>query len=293
MDASLACHRRRLPGAGMEDPASSQKLAPSRAALGTNRGSTAPHGSSRSRSVRRRALADPVHPTAIDALAPCGRRRWSMTSSAMARPDIHDRVSLAAHFQDAGRAEDSTGPRSAAAPLPGGRRRDHEATRAAWIDVARTALTSRAIDRIEEAELLPSGKLRNQFSARGHELVQSRGRVAPATPARRGDGLLPLAALPPRRGAHGARGVRRLARARDGAHPRARRGRRAQPAAAARRDGAADERRRRRPVHAGRRLGAGDRLPRDRARRGGVARARSPSPWAATPPSRRAASGRR
>jgi len=42
-----------------------------------------------------------------------------------------------------------------------------------WTEVARTALTSRAIDRIEETELLPAGKLRHQFSARGHELVQA------------------------------------------------------------------------------------------------------------------------
>lgn len=34
-------------------------------------------------------------------------------------------------------------------------------------------MTSRAIDLIEERELLPSGKLRHQFSARGHELLQA------------------------------------------------------------------------------------------------------------------------
>lgn len=41
-----------------------------------------------------------------------------------------------------------------------------------WPEVARLMLTSRALDQIEEDELLPSGKVRYQFSARGHELAQ-------------------------------------------------------------------------------------------------------------------------
>src|SRR5512144_2638737 len=41
-----------------------------------------------------------------------------------------------------------------------------------WPAVARLLLTSRTLDRIEEEELLPAGKLRYQFSARGHELAQ-------------------------------------------------------------------------------------------------------------------------
>src|SRR6266536_3110407 len=41
-----------------------------------------------------------------------------------------------------------------------------------WPEVARLLLISRALDQIEEDELLPSGKVRYQFSARGHELVQ-------------------------------------------------------------------------------------------------------------------------
>jgi 2-oxoisovalerate dehydrogenase E1 component len=41
-----------------------------------------------------------------------------------------------------------------------------------WPEVARLLLLSRALDQIEEAELLPSGKVRYQFSARGHELAQ-------------------------------------------------------------------------------------------------------------------------
>jgi 2-oxoisovalerate dehydrogenase E1 component len=41
-----------------------------------------------------------------------------------------------------------------------------------WPLVARLLLTSRTLDRIEEEELLPTGKLRYQFSARGHELAQ-------------------------------------------------------------------------------------------------------------------------
>lgn len=41
-----------------------------------------------------------------------------------------------------------------------------------WVEIARLLLTSRALDRIEETELFPSGKITYQFSARGHELAQ-------------------------------------------------------------------------------------------------------------------------
>ena len=41
-----------------------------------------------------------------------------------------------------------------------------------WREVARHMLTSRAIDHIEETELVPGGKVTYQFSSRGHELVQ-------------------------------------------------------------------------------------------------------------------------
>lgn len=41
-----------------------------------------------------------------------------------------------------------------------------------WRAVARLLFTSRALDQIEEDELLPAGKVRYQFSARGHELAQ-------------------------------------------------------------------------------------------------------------------------
>ena len=41
-----------------------------------------------------------------------------------------------------------------------------------WPEVARLMLASRAIDRIEETELAPSGKVTYQFSSRGHELAQ-------------------------------------------------------------------------------------------------------------------------
>jgi hypothetical protein len=41
-----------------------------------------------------------------------------------------------------------------------------------WIEAARLLLTSRALDRIEETELVPAGKVTYQFSARGHELSQ-------------------------------------------------------------------------------------------------------------------------
>ena len=41
-----------------------------------------------------------------------------------------------------------------------------------WREVARLMLTSRAIDHLEETELVPGGKVTYQFSARGHELAQ-------------------------------------------------------------------------------------------------------------------------
>lgn len=41
-----------------------------------------------------------------------------------------------------------------------------------WLLAARLLLTSRAIDRVEETELAPAGKVTYQFSARGHELAQ-------------------------------------------------------------------------------------------------------------------------
>ena len=42
-----------------------------------------------------------------------------------------------------------------------------------WLRVARTVLTSRAIDRIEEKEMTPNGLVTYQFSARGHDLAQA------------------------------------------------------------------------------------------------------------------------
>ncbi len=45
-------------------------------------------------------------------------------------------------------------------------------TPADWREVARHVLTSRAVDHLEETELVPSGKVTYQFSARGHELAQ-------------------------------------------------------------------------------------------------------------------------
>ena len=41
-----------------------------------------------------------------------------------------------------------------------------------WHEVARFVLTSRALDHLEESELVPGGKVTYQFSARGHELAQ-------------------------------------------------------------------------------------------------------------------------
>ncbi len=41
-----------------------------------------------------------------------------------------------------------------------------------WSKVARLLLTSRAIDEIEENELVQAGKVTYQFSAKGHELAQ-------------------------------------------------------------------------------------------------------------------------
>ncbi len=42
-----------------------------------------------------------------------------------------------------------------------------------WVSVARNVLTSRAIDTIEETELVPKGLVTYQFSARGHDMIQS------------------------------------------------------------------------------------------------------------------------
>jgi 2-oxoisovalerate dehydrogenase E1 component len=42
-----------------------------------------------------------------------------------------------------------------------------------WLRVARTVLTSRAIDRIEEQEMTPKRLVTYQFSARGHDLAQA------------------------------------------------------------------------------------------------------------------------
>lgn len=42
-----------------------------------------------------------------------------------------------------------------------------------WLSVARTVLTSRAIDSIEESELVPKGLVTYQFSARGHDMIQA------------------------------------------------------------------------------------------------------------------------
>src|SRR5262245_29329974 len=41
-----------------------------------------------------------------------------------------------------------------------------------WRQVARLALTSRALDALEEKELTPQRKINYQFSARGHDLSQ-------------------------------------------------------------------------------------------------------------------------
>src|SRR5665213_3938296 len=46
-------------------------------------------------------------------------------------------------------------------------------SRAFWLRVARTLLTSRALDRIEEQEMAPKGLVTYQFSARGHDLAQA------------------------------------------------------------------------------------------------------------------------
>src|SRR5436309_5290394 len=42
-----------------------------------------------------------------------------------------------------------------------------------WKNIARTVLTSRTIDKIEETELVPKGLVTYQFSARGHDMIQA------------------------------------------------------------------------------------------------------------------------
>src|ERR1035437_6419236 len=56
---------------------------------------------------------------------------------------------------------------------PNGVRGDAHRDKDFWTRVARTLLTSRAIDRIEEQELTPKGLVTYQFSARGHDLAQA------------------------------------------------------------------------------------------------------------------------
>src|ERR1035437_1859057 len=56
---------------------------------------------------------------------------------------------------------------------PNGMRPTANPDKAFWLRVARTVLTSRAIDRIEEQELTPKGLVTYQFSARGHDLAQA------------------------------------------------------------------------------------------------------------------------
>ncbi|MEJ2352573.1 MAG: hypothetical protein P8Y03_22535, partial [Anaerolineales bacterium] len=41
-----------------------------------------------------------------------------------------------------------------------------------WLKIARTVLLSRELDRLEEEQLTPQGKVKYQFSAMGHELAQ-------------------------------------------------------------------------------------------------------------------------
>ena len=149
-----------------------------------------------------------------------------------------------------------------------------------WREVARLVLTSREMDRIEEQELVPAKKVLYQFSARGHDMAQ----VLLGLQLKDGDGVcgyyrsrpLLLALGVPLADAlglgHGAR--RRLFR-----RPRYRR--RVQLPQSRRRARAADVRRGRRAIHAGGRLGAGDRVQArgagrraDRRDRGGARRRR-------------------
>ena len=57
-------------------------------------------------------------------------------------------------------------------PSAAGASRSLEVKGPDWAEVARLLLTSRALDELEEKELVPAGKVRYQFSARGHELAQ-------------------------------------------------------------------------------------------------------------------------
>jgi 2-oxoisovalerate dehydrogenase E1 component len=57
-------------------------------------------------------------------------------------------------------------------PMPA-QKNGHIGDRAFWLRVARTVLTSRAIDEIEEKEMTPKGLVTYQFSARGHDLAQA------------------------------------------------------------------------------------------------------------------------
>jgi 2-oxoisovalerate dehydrogenase E1 component len=64
--------------------------------------------------------------------------------------------------------------REVASTLPtNGRNAANGEDKAFWLRVARTVLTSRAIDSIEEKEMTPKGLVTYQFSARGHDLAQA------------------------------------------------------------------------------------------------------------------------
>ena len=162
-----------------------------------------------------------------------------------------------------------------------------------WPEVARLLLTSRALDQLEEDELLPAGKVRYQFSARGHELAQillglSLDHAHDAAtvyyrsrPFMLAAGLTAEEALCSTMARVGSiNGGRDIGTVFN--MPVARAG-----------DCAADDRRCRRAVHAGGRLGADDPLSPECAGRGRAGRARWLWRWAAMARPLRRASGRR
>ena len=162
-----------------------------------------------------------------------------------------------------------------------------------WREIARLVMVSRALDRLEETELVPARKILYQFSARGHDLAQvmlgsllDRPRDSACGYYRSRPMLLalgvPLAdALGSNMGrAGGYSDGRDIGVVFNYPNPE-------------RLPGAADVRRSRRPIYADRRLGAGDRLSPQGAGATIARTARSPSCSAATPRAPPTASGRR
>ncbi len=78
-----------------------------------------------------------------------------------------------AKFATATDTKNSTSVMSMISNRASGNGSDQAHSKDFWLRVARTMLTSRVLDRIEEQEMAPKGLVTYQFSARGHDLAQA------------------------------------------------------------------------------------------------------------------------